>query len=51
MKVFRPESRDAILLRGEGCNTPGVCHQLRSGFELKHGILCGDEEPMSDLWK
>jgi hypothetical protein len=25
------------------CNTPGVCHQLSSGFELKHGILSDDE--------
>jgi hypothetical protein len=26
------------------CNTPGVCHPLRSGFELKHDRLSGDEE-------
>ena len=25
------------------CNTPGVCHQLSNGFELKHGMLSGDE--------
>jgi hypothetical protein len=25
------------------CNTPGVCHQLNSGFELKHDRLSGDE--------
>ena len=24
-------------------NTPGVCHQLSNGFELKHGMLSGDE--------
>jgi hypothetical protein len=24
LKVFRVESRDEILLRGEGCNSPGV---------------------------
>jgi len=43
LKVFRIESRDAIPLRGEGCNTPGVCHQLNNEFELKHGKLGGDE--------
>jgi hypothetical protein len=42
--VLHTESRDAILLRGEGCNTRGVCHQLSSGFELKHGSLSGDED-------
>jgi hypothetical protein len=26
------------------CNTPGVYHQLSSGFELKHGRLSGDED-------
>jgi hypothetical protein len=25
------------------CNTLGVCHQLNSGFELKHDMLSGDE--------
>ena len=44
LKVFCTESRDVILLRGEGCNTPGVCHQLSNGFELKHGILSDDED-------
>ena len=43
IKVFHPESRDAILLRGEGCTTPGVCHQLSNGFKLKHDMLSGDE--------
>jgi hypothetical protein len=28
LKVFRSESRDEILLRGEGCNTPGVYRWL-----------------------
>jgi len=27
----------------ECCNTLGVCHQLSNGFELKHGMLSGDE--------
>jgi hypothetical protein len=44
LEVFRPESRDEILLRGEGCNTPGVCHQLSNEFELKHDKLSGDED-------
>jgi hypothetical protein len=26
------------------CNTPGVCHPLSSGFELKHDRLSGDED-------
>ena len=26
------------------CNTPGVCHQLSNGFELKHGILSDGED-------
>jgi hypothetical protein len=26
------------------CNTPGVCHQLSSVFELKHDRLSGDED-------
>ena len=32
LEVFRPESRDEILLRGEGCNTLGVCHLLAVGL-------------------
>ena len=43
LKVFRTESRGEILVRGEGCNPPGVCHQLSNGFDLKHGMLSGDE--------
>jgi hypothetical protein len=43
-KVLRTESQDAILLRGEGYNTPGVCHSLSSGFELKHDRLSGDDD-------
>ena len=26
-----------------GCNTPGVCHQLSSGFKLNHDMLSGNE--------
>ena len=44
LKVYCTESRDAIPLRGEGYNTLGVCHQLSNGFELKHGMLSGDED-------
>ena len=43
LKVFRTESRGEILVRGEGCNTLAVCHQLSNGFELKHGMLSGDK--------
>ena len=25
------------------CNTPGICHQLSNGFELKHDMLSGDD--------
>ena len=28
----------------DGCNTPGVCHQLSNGLELKHSILSEDED-------
>jgi hypothetical protein len=38
LEVFRSESRDEILLRGEGCNTPGVYILLNSEYELKHVI-------------
>ena len=43
LKVFRTESWDAIPLRGEGCNTPGVYHQLSNRFELKHDMLSGNQ--------
>ena len=43
LKVFRTESQGEIPVRGEGYNTPGVCHQLRNGFELKNDMLSGDE--------
>ena len=28
--------------KGEGYNTPGVCHPLSNGFKLNHGMLSGD---------
>jgi hypothetical protein len=43
-KVFCPEYRDEILLRGEGYNTLGVSHLLSSGFELKHDMLSDDHD-------
>ena len=43
LEVFRTESRGEIPIRGEGRNTPGVCHPLSNGFELKHDMLGGDE--------
>jgi hypothetical protein len=30
------------------CNTPGVCHSLSSGFELKNDRLSGDENVKGD---
>ena len=44
LKVFGTESQDEILIRGEGYNTLGVCHQLSSGFELQHVKFNGNEE-------
>ena len=38
LEVFRSESRDEILLRGEGCNTPGVYTPLDNEYEFKHVI-------------
>jgi hypothetical protein len=33
------------------CNTPGVCHSLSSGFELKHDRLSGDDDVKANLWR
>ena len=49
LKVFRTESRGKILIRGEGYNTQGVCHQLSNEYELKHDMLSGDEGERSNL--
>jgi hypothetical protein len=38
LEVFRSESRDEILLRGEGCNTPGVYILLDNEYGFKHAI-------------
>jgi hypothetical protein len=38
LEVFRSESRDEIILRGEGCNTPGVYILLDNEYEFKHVI-------------
>jgi hypothetical protein len=38
---FRISGRDSF--KGEGCNTPGVCHKSRNEFELKHGKLGGED--------
>jgi hypothetical protein len=32
-----------ILTQGRCCNTPGICYQLSSGFELKHDKLSNVE--------
>jgi hypothetical protein len=31
------------------CNTPGVCHSLSSGFELKHDRLSRDDDVKTNL--
>ena len=36
-------ARASLAWLGRYCNTPGVCHQLSNGFELKHDMLSGDE--------
>jgi hypothetical protein len=33
------------------CNTPGVDHQLSSGFKLKHDKLVEMTMPKSNLWR
>jgi hypothetical protein len=38
LEVFRSESRDENLLRGEGCNTPGVYRLLDNEYGVKHVI-------------
>ena len=38
LEVFRSESRDEILLRGKGCNTPGVYIPLDDEYGFKHVI-------------
>ena len=42
LKVFHTESQGEILIRGECCNTLGVCHQLSNGFKLKHDMSSGN---------
>jgi hypothetical protein len=34
----------AALLGGRTCNTPGVYHQLSSGFKLKHDRFSVDDD-------
>ena len=41
LEVFRSESRDGILLRGEGCNTQGIYILLDNEYGIKHIILVG----------
>jgi hypothetical protein len=38
LEVFRSESRDEILIRVEGCNTPGVYRPLDNEYGFKHVI-------------
>ena len=51
LKVFHTKSQGEIPIRGEGCNTSCVCHQLSNGFELKYDMLSGDEGERSNLQK
>jgi hypothetical protein len=44
LKVFRSESRDEILLRGEGCNTPGVYISLDNEYRFKHVISVNETD-------
>jgi hypothetical protein len=38
LEVFRSESQDKILLRGDGCNTPSVYIPLDNEYGFKRGI-------------
>jgi hypothetical protein len=47
-KSFLVCTQDTI--EGVSCNTPGVYHQLSSGFKLKHDRLVEMTMPKSNLW-
>ena len=40
LKVFRTESRDDILFKGESCNTPGVCLAFWHLHFMSISIIC-----------
>jgi hypothetical protein len=42
-EMLIPSSSLLYIFLDGFCNTPGVYHQLSSGFELKHDRLSGDE--------
>jgi hypothetical protein len=44
LEVFRSESRDEILLKGEGCNTPGVYILLDNEYGIKHVISVNETD-------
>jgi hypothetical protein len=44
LEVFRSESRDEILLRGEGCNTPGVYIPLDNECGFKYVISVNETD-------
>jgi hypothetical protein len=44
LEVFRSESRDEILLRGEGYNTPGVYILLDNEYGIKHVISVNETD-------
>jgi hypothetical protein len=43
-EVFRSESRDEILLRGEDCNTPGIYILLDNEYGFKHVISMNETD-------
>jgi hypothetical protein len=45
------EPKPVISFEQGKCNTPGVYHQLGSGFKLKHDKLVEITMPKSNLWK
>jgi len=47
--LHRILGRDSF--KGEGCNTPGVCHLLSTRFELKHDKFNGNKKVEVNLRK
>jgi hypothetical protein len=49
-RPYRPHARNGAS-KPSSYNTPGVCHSLSSGFELKHDRLSGDDNVKVNLWR
>jgi hypothetical protein len=47
LEIFCPESWDEILLREEGCNTPGVYFPLDNEHGINHEITMRISVPIS----